>query len=486
MRKKPYLAKIVLLLAALTGAEAALATDLVEVYQDALTSDPIYQQAISQRLATKEGVPINMAALLPSLSLNYTPTVTRSGYSGTNVSTGSSPRNNTLRYYNVALTLSQTVFNYSQYMSVQSALSTSNQADAILNAALQSLIVRVATAYFNVLRDEDDLSFNEASVLAYKEQLEQIKQQFKVGIKTITDVYTAQASYDSSVANYIAVQTRLTNNKENLRAITGKYYDHFAPLSEDFPLVAPTPADDKQWVHTALLQNWNLKASQYAVDSARQIVRQQFGGHLPTVALQGSINRQYSDNINYYNQALNQRNGPSTETDRTISVNVSLPIFSGGAVVAQTNQAVYNYQTTQQQLEQTERSTVSTTRQSYFGVISGISQVKADKEAVKSTISSLRGMEESFNVGAETLVNVLNQQQKVFESQTKYAADRYNFVINYLSLKQAAGTLGFNDLHAINVWLHDDKSTIKRRSVHQYQPKKAVLSGKHSKSPNIF
>ncbi len=470
--------KIFLTIAALLSLQTAHAADLIEVYQQALSSDQIYQQAISQRMATKEGVPISLSALLPNISLNYNPSVTRSGFSGTDVSTGSSPRNNTARNYALTLTLSQTVFNYSQFMALSSALATSSQADAILNSALQSLMTRVANAYFAILKDEDNLSNSEAAMLAYKEQLSQIKQQYDVGLKTITNVYTAQASYDSAYADYIAAQITLNNDKENLRVITGKYYDHLAPLSEDFPLVTPNPQNVEEWVSTALAQNWSIKAGQYNVDSARQLVRQQFGGHLPTVTLQGQADRQYNANINYYQQALNQRNGPSTQTDRSVAINVNLPIFSGGAVVAETNQAAYNFQAAQQQLEQTQRSTVNTTRQSYFGVTSGINQINADRAAVKSTISSLRGMEESFQVGAETLVNVLNQQQKVFEAQLQYAADRYAFVNNVLALKQAAGTLGFDDIRAINAWLHDNKSNEERHHVRKFQVHPAVTSFK--------
>jgi outer membrane protein len=124
-------------------------------------------------------------------------------------------------------------------------------------------------------------------------------------------------------------------------------------------------------------------------------------------------------------------------------------------VVAQTNQATYQYEVTQQQLEQTQRSTLNVTRQSYYGVISGISQIHADREAIKSAISSLQGMEESYKVGNETLVDVLNQQQKVFQAQTQYATDRYAYVNNFLALKQAAGTLGFADMSAVNVWLRE-------------------------------
>jgi outer membrane protein len=441
---------------------------LLEVYQDALASDPIYQQAISQRLATKEGVPISLSSLLPNINLTYNPSVTRTGYAGADVATDSSPRNNTLRYYALTLSATQTVFNFQQFFTLASSLAISSSADATLNAALQNLMIRVANAYFAVLQDEDNLSYSEATMLAYKESLDQIKQQFKVGVKTITDVYTAQASYDSSVAKNIAAQTTLTNDKENLRVITGKYYPVLAPLSENFPLVSPNPENVEAWVNTSLKQNWAIKAQQYNVSSARQIVRQQFSGHLPTVAVQATADKLYTNNINSYMEALNERRGPSTQSDRTFAINMSLPIFSGGAVIAATDQAVYNYEVAQQQLELTQRNTLNTTRQSYFGVISGISQVKADRQAIKSTISSLEGMEESYKVGAQALVDVLNQQQKVFQAQTQYAADRYAFVNNYLALKQAAGTLGFNDLRAINVWLREDKGTRERHHVRRY------------------
>ncbi len=460
--------KIALGLITLLISHNLMAADLIDVYKQALSSDPIYQQAISQRLATKEGVPITLSSLLPNVALAFDPAITRSGFSGANFATGNTVRNNTLRTYDLALTVTQTVFNFTQYMQLASSVATSHQADAILNSALQSLMVRVSSAYFAVLRDEDNVSYANATMLAYKEQLDQIKQQFQVGLKTITDVYTAQSSYDSAVAGFIQAKINLNNDRENLRVITGVYYDHLAPLSENFPLVSPQPDDVERWVQTSLKQNWSIKAAQFSLDSSRQNIRAQFGGNFPTIQLQGLADRQFQQNINRYPQAINQRSGPSTQTDRQLMVEMNLPIFSGGGVVAQTDQAVYQYEVTQQQLEQTQRSTLNTTRQSYFGIIAGISQIKADREAIKSTISSLHGMEESYKVGSETLVDVLNQQQKVFQAQTRYATDRYAYVNNYLALKQAAGTLGFEDIRAIDEWLRNDQKSPSMQPLRHY------------------
>ena len=467
MKKRHILA---LFLASFSIHLTANAADLIEVYQQALISDPIYQQAIATTLATKEGVPISVATLLPNVSIQAIPGISRVGTSGSNYVTSVdgiplTPRNNTQRFYTLALNVTQTVFDFSKISQLKGSAALSKQADATLNASLQDLMTRVSSAYFAVLKDEDNLDYSNASKLAYAKQLDQVKQQFDVGLKTITDVYTAQASYDSASANYIAAQNTLDNDRENLRVITGKYYPKLSSLSEKFPLITPEPVDMEKWVHISQQQNWSIKASQYNVESARQTIKQQFAGHLPTVNLTGTLERQYNNDLNSYN-ALNDASGPGTTSTRSISFNVTLPLYEGGGVVAQTDQARYNYQLAQQQLEQTLRNTTNTTRQSYLGIISGISQIKADEQAIKSSISSLEGMEASYQVGTETLVDVLNQQQKVYQAQTEYATDRYAYVNNILALKQAAGTLGFDDLRAINVWLIENKSTKASRSQH--------------------
>ncbi len=435
----------------------AYAANLVEVYQQAQMCDPTFQQAVAQRLATKEGVPISVASILPNISLTANPAVSRYGYSGsalavTPIIGNVFPRNLTTRTYSLNLTATQTVFDFAKFSVVAQQVSLSKGADATLNAAIQDLMIRVANAYFAILKDEDNLNYAKATKLAYAEQLDQIKQQYKVGLKTITDVYTAQASHDTAVAQYIAAETTLMNDKENLRVITGIYYPHLAKLSDHFPLISPRPTHVEQWVRIALIQNWKIKSGRYDVKTAREFIKQQEAGHLPTLNVQGNLSRQYGDNINLY-KTFSDRAGPGTITDRAVTLNLNVPLFSGGGVVAQTNQAIYNYRVAQEKLEYTIRSTLNTTRQSYQNLVAGIPQIQADKQAIKSNISSLQGLEEGYKVGTQTLVDVLNQQQNLYKAQTQYATDRYAFVNNILALKQAAGTLSFDDLCAINAWL---------------------------------
>lgn len=427
----------------------AAENNLIEVYQQALQSDPVFQQAISQRLANSEDVPINLAALLPNVSATIAPSLSRTLSSGSGATSG----NFTSKGYAASLNLTQTIFDFGKFSALMGASAISKQADATLSAATQDLITRVASAYFAVLQDHDIVLDSQATRTAFAKQLEQAKQQYQVGLKTITEVYTAQASYQRSVAENIAAENTLANDKENLRAITGNLYPSLGRLSEKFPLVTPHPSDIEAWATTAQQQNWSIKAAQYAAESARQTIKQQFAGHLPTLNAQGS----YAANVSTINGTsfIFQGDAPGAAQTHvsTVTLNLAVPIFAGGGVIAQTNQAKYNFQVAEQQLEQQRRSTMNITRQSYLGIIAGISKIAADKQAIKSSVSSLEGMEAGYRVGTDILVNVLNQQQKVFEAKKQYALDRYAYVNNLLALKKAAGTLSQDDLAAINAWL---------------------------------
>jgi len=460
--------KWLILLITLISSCTAFATDLLEAYNLALTSDPTYLQSVASLRATKQNLPISVAQLLPHLSGSANSSITKT-HDFDAIQQGLTPIT-TVKYYKLSLSVTQTVFDFAQFSTVGASYSTSKSADAQLNAALQSLMTRVASAYFAVLRDQETLTYARASKDAYAKEFDQVKEQYKVGVKTITDLYTAESAYDASIAQVIAAETTLTDDKENLRVITGQYPESLASLSEDFPLVSPQPHDIEAWTTKALKYNWSIKAAQETANAALYQIRTQFAGHLPTMQLQGGLDRIYQNNIG--GGRINE--GPFTQgvaisTDKTVGVNINIPIFAGGAVVAETRQAAYNYDASKQALEQAIRNTINTTRQSYLGIISGISQIKADKQAVKSAMSSLAGMEEGYRVGTQTLFDVLNQRQNVYQYQSNYARDRYNLLNSILALKQAAGTLRAEDLQAINGWLTVTKKTKKKRDIFKDQ-----------------
>jgi outer membrane protein len=437
-------------------ASSCHATGLTEVYRQALISDPTYQQTLSTRLATQEGVPISFSSLLPNLSAQLIPSLNKQSISGA-ASTFQAGAT-TYRGYTLGLNLNQTVFDFSKIANLLGARALSKQADATLSAATQDLMTRVAKAYFTILQDEDNLAYSQSNKVWLAKLLDQVRQQYRVGLKTITDVYATRANYDSAVADYISAKNLVETDRENLRVITGKLYEHINKLSEKFPFLSPQPANMNAWVKKAEEQNWSIKAEQYAVTSKLQAVRQQFAGHLPTL----NANAAFTNNYSYTAQSIfilgepERQSGPTRTINKSVAMTLNVPLLQGGYVSAATQKARYAYENETQILEKTFRDTLNITRQSYLNVTASISKIGADKQAVKSAKIALEGMHEGYRVGTKTIVDVLQQQQKLFDAQKKYAQDRYDYIINSLVLKQAAGTLSGKDLEAINHWLRQE------------------------------
>jgi outer membrane protein len=451
----------------------AHAANLIEVYQQALCSDPVFQQAIAHSLVTKDNVPISISSILPNISLFTNPRVTRYGFSGSAYKTGSinditffSPRNLTQRTYTLDLTIQQPVFDLSLYTDILVQFENSKRASAILNAALQNLMIRVSSAYFAILKDEEEIIYTSASKRYYRFQLNQVKDQFQAGLKTITDVYTARAAYESAVSALIVANKKLANDRENLRAMTGIYYHHLSDLKMNLPLVLPTPNDIDQWVTKALIQNWTIKAEQYSLQAAKQNITQQQAGHFPTISFQTTFERNYFFNINRYPSYID-KSGAGVVSDRFIGFNIDMPLFEGGGVISKTKQAVHFYKEQQFALEKSVRNTVNNTRQSYMNIVAGISQIKADKHLIYAAQQSLQGTIDRYNSGIQTLLDVLNREESLYEAQINYAIDRYDYVNNILLLKEAAGTLNFGDLCVVNSWLTDSNHA----EVHPFQDK---------------
>jgi outer membrane protein len=430
----------------------AHAINLLDVYQQALIHDPIFQQAIAQRLAAKESVPIHLAALLPKAAITSTPAVSRIQNDGV---LGNTVGSYSERSYQINAVITQTLFDFTQFSTFKSAKIESKQADAIFNLALQTLILRVTKAYFTILQDEDNLRYTLSNKASTKKQLEQTILQYKVGLKTLTDVYTAKAAYQTSISNVIVAETSLADDKENLRAITGEIYPSYAILNDEFPLIPPQPTQMETWVALATKQNWQIKSAQYAREIASQIVKQQAAGHLPVLNVEGLYNSCYARNTGGTGPDgdILQPAGASRTQDKTVELNLTIPLFSGGEVSAQTRKAKYNLQVSAKKLEETVRNTINFTRQYYLGVIAGVSKITADKLSITAIKSSLNGMQEQYQMGTVMLVDVLYQQEKLLDAEQRYATDRYAYINNLFALKKEAGTLAPQDVYAINAWL---------------------------------
>ncbi|NNJ90976.1 MAG: TolC family outer membrane protein, partial [Gammaproteobacteria bacterium] len=316
------------------------------------------------------------------------------------------------------------------------------KADVDFLSAEQDLIVRLARAYFDVLSAQDTLDLVLSDRKAIERQLEQAKQRFEVGLIAITAVYEAQAAYDQSTANQINAENALDNANEVLREIVGNHEFSLNQLAEKLELAKPDPADLATWTEKALQQNPNVIAAKNNSEVAQKEIEVKRSGHYPTVDLVGS-------------HALS-RTSSNTGSDldtTTIGLQLALPLYSGGGVTASTEKAQLDFEAAQYGVEQQKRAVTRQVRDAYRGVIASISQVKALEATRKSSKSALEATEAGFEVGTRTIVDVLNSQRNLYSTINDYAQARYDYIINGLLLKQAAGTLSVKDLEQVNQWL---------------------------------
>ena len=449
----------------LAASGAAHAASLLEIYQQALQSDPAIHEAEARRLAALEAKPQARSAYLPQLSFSgdYTsgertgPQLVQFDPTLPPVEVTATTESDVLSW---GFNLRQTVFRWDQVVNLKRADKQVAKAEALREAAQQDLIIRVAQRYFNVLAAEDRLTSIHADRQAIARQLEQAKQRFEVGLIAITDVQESQAAYDQSVANEISAKQQLATAREFLREITGEYVSTLSAPKADLPLVGPEKSSN-EWVDLSLSQNLNLVASRLDEKLARDEISFRRNGHYPTVDIVARAGESETDSefraINPFDgSTIGSSNSLDNESD-SIGIQFTVPLFSGGGTSSRVKEAVYLHRAAREQLQRVTRETERQARDAYLGVISEQSRVQALKQAVASSRTALEATQAGFEVGTRTIVDVLGSQFALYAAITNYEQSRYDYLMNVLLLKQAAGTLQVQDLEAIDEWLIERK-----------------------------
>ncbi|VAX11147.1 Type I secretion outer membrane protein, TolC family [hydrothermal vent metagenome] len=425
----------------LTGLLPAHALDLVHVYELGLQNDPQLRASRAERDSIRETRPQALAKLLPTVSARGGSKRTHLNVIGGGFSFGGSG-DDLYDQTDFALSLSQPLYRRDYWVQLQQSDHKIAQAEAEYVTEEQDLVMRIAQAYFDVLAAQDTLGFAHAEKEAIQRQLDQAQQRFDVGLIAITDVYEAQAVFDNSRADVIQAENELDDAWEALHEIIGDTEKTLAVLTSDLPLNPPEPQSIDQWSETARQQNPSLVALDSATEVARQNIQLQLSGHYPTLDLVGdhSLNR---------TGAM----GRSDTDVSSISLQLNVPIYSGGGVTSRTRQARHDFEQSQQSLDKQRRAVKRQVRDAYRGVVSSISRVGALKATTISAKSSLDATEAGFEVGTRTMVDVLVEQRNLYRARRDYSRVRYEYILNGLRLKQAAGSLSQADLGKINTWL---------------------------------
>jgi outer membrane protein len=413
---------------------------LMDVYQQALAHDATLASALSTNRAAQEIIEQGKALYRPTVNFNAEANTLKSSFHY--LSTSSTDRSQ-FENYRYGVDARQPIFRQQNLIQIDQATTQVSIADKQLNVAQQALMLRTTQAYFDVLMAQDRIDLIVAQKTAIAGQLAQAQANFDLGSATITDANEAQARYDLALAQEIAALNELEIAKHAVQAITGQLPQRLANVklqlkANEMGLSMAT------WQELAMLNNLNIQIQQDTAKLAEQEIARNQAGHLPTLDAVASYTNSYAN-------GTISRFGVGNELQiGSIGLQLQIPLYEGGAVSSRVRQAQLNKQRALDDLTAVRRQTELDTQRAYLNLGTSIAQLRAFDQAVISSQSQLDATQLGYQVGVRTSVDVLNAQQQFFSAKRDVAQARYNYLINIIRLKAAAGVLAAADLVDIN------------------------------------
>jgi outer membrane protein len=444
-------------------ATRASANDLLRLFGLAQARDTTLQSALYQRNAAVEVRPQALAQWLPQLTGDTAAqreyVRQQTGEEQTSAAAGVAPlgiealpgceltanaaiEHCNANYRSYGLTLSQTLWSFADYSRLKEADSQAAGAEATYLSAQQSLVLRVAQAYFAILAARDQLDTLRNERAAFGKLLEQAKGRLSTGLGSRSEVEQAQAFYDGTQQSVIDAQNALDDATLAMAEIVGTAPGHVAPLRDTIPLNAPDPASVEDWVASAREDNFDVRAAQLKAEAADHDIGVQRGKALPTLSLNGSVGRSTAELVIGGNQTLN-----------VVGLSINWPLFQGGAVASAVRQSRALYHQSEAELESAQRDTERMTRAAYRNVVTGIERIGAARRAVASSAQAVEAARRDieFDVGSEFAL--LNYQQSYYAAVSALNQARYDYLTNGLTLKQQAARLTQADVAGIDALL---------------------------------
>ncbi|WP_432214453.1 TolC family outer membrane protein [Pseudomonas mosselii] len=432
-----------------TAVQAAMGP--FQVYEQALRRDPTYLAAFKAREAGQEYRAIGRAGLLPNISYSY-----NKGRNDSEVRyLGDSRRQKEDRNYNSmgsTFILQQPLFDYEAYSSYRKGVAQALFADESFRDQSQQLLVRVMTSYTQALFAQDQIAISVASKQAYRQQFQQNQRLFDAGEGTRTDILEAQARYELADAEEIKARNEQDAALRELGALIGEpavRVEDLAPLRLGFALPVVDPSGYEAWQERALANNPQLASSRQALEVARYEVERNRAGHLPKVTAFATSRRQESDSGNTYNQRYDTN---------TVGIEVSVPIFAGGGVLASTRQASRHLEQAEYELDGNTRSALIELRRQYNACESGASRLRAYERALVAAEALVVSTRKSVQGGERVNLDVLNAEQQLATTRRDLAQARYDYLLAWIKLHYQAGVLSETQLARVDEAFIEAKS----------------------------
>jgi outer membrane protein len=420
------------------------AENILDIYNEALENDPTFKAAEYSYLSDKQIVVQGRAALLPSITI--------SGSTNWNEYYQNDILQQDYNSFSKSARVSQPLFRLDTWFNFKRSKSLTDAAEADFAYEQQNLLLRTAELYFGVLRAIDNLNAAISEEKAIKKQLDQAQQRYEVGLSAITGVQEAQLAYDLSKAARINNEGNLFSAREALNALIGREIFSLDELGEGLEISNPYPNSKEEWVKLALENNYQLKAADLRKNAAKNNARSAASDRLPKVDIVGAGSESETNQFNYEGFSINGQGipVPAVTGRRNYSIQLSMPIFQGGAVYSKRKQAYAQYNEADENTLFAERRIIQEVRSQFSNVVTLVANVTAQQQAVISATSALEATQVGYKVGTRNVVDLLQAEKNLYSAEKNLANAKYDYILANLRLALAAGTISPSDIVEIN------------------------------------
>jgi len=422
---------------ALMSSAGAGAVSFSEAYQAALKNDPTYRMNYYENEYARENVAIGRAGLLPSIGANYSASRNRVDLNGQDFLGRPTLTHPQYVSRSASVSLRQPLLNLEAIARYRQSRVQANASEAQLRTHGGEVVLRVAGAYLDALLASDTLALAQAQRDSYAEQSKANARLFEKGEGTSTEMLETAARLDQAEAQVLEARDAVDVNRNSLAVVIGMDPGVLQALAPSFRFATLTPSGFEAWRTIAVANNPDLQSARLMVESARLEIQKTRFGHAPRIDLVATYSKNDAETINTYTQ---------NSVNRSLGVQVSVPLYAGGQVSALSRQAVDGYERAKADLQaRTDRVTIEL-RRSHSLAHSSVARIEALDKAVTSARLLIKATEQSIKGGVRINLDLLNAQQGLTSVQRDLAQARYGYLIALLRLRAAAGTLSPADV----------------------------------------
>jgi protease secretion system outer membrane protein len=427
------------------GAGQAGALTLEQAYQAALKNDPAFRMNFYENEAAKENKVLGRSQLLPNVSASFSGSknvADQESIAGSIALPTTHPR---YISRSSVVQVRQPILNLDAIARYRQGKVQSAQGEAQFEANTNEVALRVVGAYCDALFADDQVALSRVQRDMYLEQQKVNQRLFEKGEGTKTDMLETKARLDLAEAQLVEAEDNAVAMRNTLAGVIGMDPGNLDRLGERFPIPELKPTSFEAWRELALQNNHELEAARLAVENARLEITRNRAGHFPRIDLVASYSKGQAETLNTFNQ---------NTVNRTIGVQVNVPLYAGGAVNATTRQAAAGYERARADLDQRTNKVTVELRKALSLVQSSVRKIDALVKAVESAKLLMTATEQSIKGGVRINLDMLNAQQQLYTSQRDLAQARYSYLLALLRLRAAAGTLTDTDIRQVGAYFH--------------------------------